>query len=106
MKRGDRPAAKVAPGSSKVKEESSSEADDDEPKAARKGKSAKKDESKGGAAAPPTIRAASLLRIGQNLEKNGKNDAALEYYKRVVKEYGDTPAAKTARQRIKAIEKP
>jgi YHS domain-containing protein len=106
MKRGDRPAAKVAPGSSQAKPESSSEADVDEPKAASKGKSAKRDDSKGGAAAPPTIRAASLLRIGQNLEKNGKNDAALEYYKRVVKDYGETPAAKTARQRIKAIEKP
>jgi YHS domain-containing protein len=106
MKRADRPTAKAAPGSSQAKAESSSEADADESKAASKGKSAKKDESKGGAAAPPMIRAASLLRIGQNLEKNGKNDAALEYYKRVVKDYGDTPSAKTARQRIKAIEKP
>jgi YHS domain-containing protein len=106
MKRADRPTAKAAPGSSRAKEESSSEADSGEPKAASKAKATKRDESKGGAAAPPTIRAASILRIGQNLEKDGKVSAALEYYKRVVKDYGDTPAAKTARQRIKALEKP
>ncbi len=49
-------------------------------------------------------RAASLLRIDQNLEKSGKVQAALAGYKRIVKEFGDTPAAKIARERIKAIE--
>ncbi len=39
---------------------------------------------------------------GQNLEKSGKTDAALGYYKRIVKDFADTPAAKTAKQRIKA----
>jgi YHS domain-containing protein len=49
-------------------------------------------------------RSASLLKIGQNLEKNGSNDAALSYYRRILKEYPDTSAAKTARERIKAID--
>ena len=51
-------------------------------------------------------RAASLLRVAQNLEKSGKTAAALEDYKQIVKDYADTPAARTARQRIKAVEKP
>ncbi len=54
----------------------------------------------------PSTRAASLLQIGKNLEKSGKSSVALGYYKRIVKDYPDTPAAKTAKQRIKAIEKP
>lgn len=49
-------------------------------------------------------RAASLLRLGQNLEKAGKPAAALPYYRRVVKEYPATPSAKTAAARVKAIE--
>ncbi len=50
-----------------------------------------------------TARAASLLRISQNLEKNGGTAAALTYYRRIVKDYPNTPAAKTARERIKAL---
>jgi YHS domain-containing protein len=50
-------------------------------------------------------RAASLLRLGQNLEKSGKTAAALDYYRRVAKEYPDTPSAKTAAARIKTLEK-
>jgi hypothetical protein len=48
-------------------------------------------------------KAASLLQIGQNLERNGGTGAALPYYRRIVKDYPDTPAAKTAAARIKAI---
>ena len=48
---------------------------------------------------------AGLLRIGQNLEKSGKTDAALGSYRRIVKEYPDTPTAKTAAERIKALAK-
>ena len=54
----------------------------------------------------PSTRAAGLLQVGQNLERSGKSSAALGYYKRIVKDYPDTPAAKTAKQRIKSLEKP
>lgn len=54
--------------------------------------------------AKTTAKAASLLKIGQNLEKNGDNAAALSYYRRVIKEYPDTAAAKTAAERIKALD--
>ncbi len=49
-------------------------------------------------------RAASLLKLGQTLEKNGNSKAALGYYKRVLKEYPDSSAAKTAAPRVKALE--
>ncbi len=49
-------------------------------------------------------RAASLLKLGQTLEKNGNIKAALGYYKRVVKEFPNTPAARTAADRIKALD--
>ena len=51
-------------------------------------------------------RAASLLKLGQNLEKSGKASAALDYYRRVVKDFAKAPAAKTAAERIKELEKP
>jgi YHS domain-containing protein len=54
--------------------------------------------------ADPAARAASLLKIGQNLEKSGKAAAALGYYRQVVKDYANTPAAKTAAERVKALE--
>lgn len=50
-----------------------------------------------------TAKAASLLKSGQNLEKSGKAAAALKYYQDIVKKYPDTPQAKTAAARIKAI---
>jgi YHS domain-containing protein len=50
-----------------------------------------------------STRAASLLRIGQNLEKSGKPESALRYFRRIVKEFPATPAAKTAARRIKAL---
>ena len=56
------------------------------------------------AAADAPAKAASLLRLGQNLEKTGKNAAALTYYRRIAKLYADTPSAKTADERIKALE--
>jgi YHS domain-containing protein len=48
-------------------------------------------------------RAASLMRLGSNLEKGGKPDGALKYYRQVVKEYPDTTSAKAAAARIKAL---
>ena len=53
---------------------------------------------------PDVARAASTLRLGQNLERAGKTAAALGYYRRVVKEHPDTPSAQTAAARIKALE--
>jgi YHS domain-containing protein len=50
-------------------------------------------------------RAASLLSQARALEKSGKTDAALSYYRRIKKEFSDTPSAKTAAERIKALEK-
>lgn len=50
-----------------------------------------------------SARAASLLRIAQNLEKGGKAAAALTSYRQVVKLYPETPSAKTAAARIKAL---
>jgi hypothetical protein len=85
----------------------------DEPKpqakTAPRAKMAPKDAPKADApkpAAPKSTdlsRAASLLRLGQNLEKLGKISGALGYYGRVVKEYPDTPHAQTAAARIKAL---
>ena len=51
-----------------------------------------------------SAKASSLLKLGQNLEKSGKASSALGYYRQVVKTYPDTPSAKTAAARIKAIE--
>jgi YHS domain-containing protein len=48
-------------------------------------------------------KAASVLRLGQNLEKSGKTAVALSYYRRVVKEFPGTASAKTAAARIKAL---
>jgi YHS domain-containing protein len=48
-------------------------------------------------------KAASLLRLGQNLEKTGKPAAAIGYYQRVVKEHPGTASAQTAAERIKAL---
>lgn len=48
-------------------------------------------------------RAASFLQLGINLEKSGKSDAALTYFKRIVTDYPDSPQAKIARERIQAL---
>jgi YHS domain-containing protein len=66
---------------------------------------ARKPEAKS-AGSTPAARAASLLRIGRNLEKSGKTDAALANYKRIVKDFANTAAARTAKERIKALERP
>jgi YHS domain-containing protein len=69
-------------------------------------KSSTKKSTEKSAPSQPSTRAAGLLQVGQNLERSGKSIAALGYYKRIVKDYPDTPAAKTAKQRIKAIDNP
>ena len=48
-------------------------------------------------------RAASLLRLGQNLDKQGKTAAARSYYRQVLKDYADTPEARTAAARLGQI---
>ena len=54
-------------------------------------------------AARDEAKAATLLGLGQNLEKSGKAAAALGYYQRVVKEHPGTASARTAAGRIKAL---
>ncbi len=88
-----------------AKSEPASDSDADEDKAPGTSKTTSRKGTDKPATSQPFARAASLLRIGQNLEKSGKPDAALGYYKRIVKDYADTPAAKTAKQRIKVLEK-
>lgn len=85
----DRPATKSGGRSSSAKDESDEGAE-----------AGVKRESK---AIAPAARAAGLLRIGQNLEKSGKTEAALANYRRIVKDFADTPAARTAQQRIKSL---
>lgn len=48
-------------------------------------------------------RAASQLRLAQNLEKSGKTAAALQYYRDLVKDYAGTAEARTAAARIKVL---
>ena len=48
------------------------------------------------AASKQAARAATLLRMGQNLEKTGNITAALSYFRQIVKDFPADPAAKTA----------
>jgi YHS domain-containing protein len=91
-------AAKPDPAKAPAKPAAPAEATAKAAPAAGKGKDAAKAK-----AADPSARAAALLRLGQNLEKSGKADAALGYYRRVVKDFPDTPAAKAAAARVKAL---
>ncbi len=50
-------------------------------------------------------KAVSLLSQAAAFEKSGKTTAALTYYKRIAKEFPDTPSAKTANTKIKALSK-
>jgi len=56
------------------------------------------------AATKQSNRAATLLRIAQNLEKTGKTDVALKNFRQIVKDFAGTPAAKTAAERIKVLD--
>lgn len=56
------------------------------------------------AAPDPAARASLLLKMGQGLEKSGKTAGAVDFYRQVVKRYPDTPQARTAAARVKAIE--
>ena len=89
-----------------AKSEDTSDPDGDPIASADSNKSASGKASGKTVPAPSATRAAGLLQVGQNLEKSGKTSTALGYYKRIVKEFPETPAAKTAKQRIKSIENP
>ena len=51
----------------------------------------------------PATKAASLMAQASALEKSGKRDAALTYYKRVAKEFPDTASATVAKSKIKVL---
>ena len=93
---GDEPKPAPGPAPGALKSGSSSGALS--PKAAPKAEIGKP--------AATTARAASLVRGAQNLEKLGKTAAALTNYRQVVKSFPDTPAARTAAARIKALTRP
>lgn len=52
----------------------------------------------------PAAQAASTLRIAQSLEKAGKTKGAVDFYRQLLKQYPASPQAKTAAERIKALE--
>jgi YHS domain-containing protein len=99
-------AATKSAGASKVRDGSDESSDAPEAGSADASKSAARKNEPKSAATSPAARAASLLRIARNLERSGKTEAALKDYKRIVEDFAETPAAKTAKQRIKALEKP
>jgi YHS domain-containing protein len=87
-----KPKAKAASKTAKAAMKDETPAAKDEPAPAKAGSS------------EAISKAASLLRLGQNLEKAGKTSAALGYYRQVVKSYATTPSAKLAAERIKALD--
>ena len=79
-------------------------------KAMTKEKAKPKDPTEAEPATPKTettkaeTKALQLFKQGQTLERSGKLTGAVSYYKRVVKEYPDTPQSKLATERIKALD--
>jgi YHS domain-containing protein len=93
---------KDKPDAKKVATAKSDESETTEPDRAKPGP--RKDSAKT-PASKPAARAATLVRLGRALERSGKTEQALANYRQVVKDYPDTPSAKTAKERIKALEK-
>ena len=87
----DEPKAKAMPKGSRPKADAPA---DDKPSP----KSAPRKDS-------PEAKAASDLRLAQAFERASKPKQALDTYKGIVKKYPETDAAKTAADRIKALEK-
>jgi hypothetical protein len=85
--------------------EKASSSDPAEPGASKRGQDAKP-ATKAGQPEKAANRAATALRLAQNLEKSGKSAAALKSYKQILKDHPGTPQARTATERIKAIEAP
>jgi hypothetical protein len=107
---GPKPAAKMTEGrvsgpaekgeTTAVEREAASASDD-----AKRGATTKaKPKSRPITPDPLAARGATLLRLGQNLEKSGKSEAALKQYRQILKEYPNTPASRTAAARIKVLE--
>ncbi len=80
--------------------------------ASRSGASQRQGGTAKAAAAPPrpadkksaSPAATSLLHRAKLLEKNGKRENALELYRRVQKEFPDSPQARDAGQRVRELE--
>ncbi len=104
-------ASETPPAKAKQKESASAtkvaKADEDDGEAAQAEKTEDKPAPapKKKAGQTPAAKAATLLRLGRTLERSGKTEAALANYREIVKDYAGTPSAKTAAERIKAIEK-
>jgi YHS domain-containing protein len=97
-----KPKMKEAPAAKKAAAAKSDVAEATEPDS---DKPAPKKGSAKTSAAKATARAATLVRLGRALERSGKTEQALANYRQVVKDYPDTPSAKTATERIKILEK-
>jgi hypothetical protein len=50
-------------------------------------------------------RAATLLQSARNLEKSGKLDGAVQFYRQVIKDFPDSIEAKTAAERLRSLQK-
>jgi hypothetical protein len=50
-------------------------------------------------------RASTLLQSARNLEKSGKVDGAVKFYRQVVKDFPDSAEAKTATERLRSLQK-
>lgn len=90
----DSEKAKTKPkskSSAKNKKAGNATEDDDEPTPPKK------------AAAKPADRAADLLQRAQALEKGGKKESALIYYRMIIKEHPQSAQAKTAQDRVDAL---
>jgi hypothetical protein len=61
-------------------------------------------EAKPRAAEKRASRSDTALRVAQNLEKSGKIEAALKAYKQILKDHRGSAAARTAAERIRALE--
>jgi len=69
-----------------------------------KAKAGPKPDAKAQAPDKLAAKAATTLRLAQNLEKTGKSAAALKSCKQIVKDYPKTATARIAAERIKALE--
>ncbi len=94
--------ARMADRAAARADSSSPGADQAEPKA----KPTPKPDAKAQAPDKLAAKAATALRLAQNLEKSGKSAAALKFYKQLVKDYPGTTSARVASQRVKVIETP
>ena len=54
-------------------------------------------------AANPSQKAAMELALAQTLDKSRRSKAALEAYRRIVREYPESPQANIAGERLKAL---